>query len=163
MFRLALVVMFVLALVHPSAGLEWRQFGDPDLGFRVSLPVDLFTDRTVKGSSLHFSDSTGDVVLDLYGAKNAERLPPTTVADQLALSDRIDEVTYRRHGRSWFVLSGYYAREGYEPHDLVFYTKFMFSSDRARFTAFEISYPAAMKDELDHVVERIEDTFRPLF
>lgn len=163
MFRLVALILCFLAMMSPAAAFEWRRIGNADLGFRVALPVDLFTERTVAATSVHLSDSTGDVVLDLYSAENTERLPPAALADELSLSERVDDVTYRRNGKNWFALSGYCAREGYESRDLVFYTKLMFSRDRSRFAAFEISYPADMKDELDRVVERIEETFRPLF
>ena len=163
MLRIAAFITLLFALVQPAGAFEWRRFSDRELGFSLALPIDLFVQRSVEGSSMHLSDATGDVVLDVYSAENTERLRPSALADELTSSDRIDEVTYRRVGRRWFVLSGYYAREGYEAQDLIFYTKFMFSSDRSQFAAFEISYPVELKRELEPVVEKIEDTFRPRF
>jgi len=79
---------------------------------------------------------------------------------EVSRADRIREVTYRAQGRGWFVLSGYYQRDGEERQDLIFYAKFMFSSDRSVFSGFEISYPAANKRRLDRVVTRLEKSFR---
>ena len=81
-------------------------------------------------------------------------------ADMLSHADRVAEVTYRTGGRSWFVLSGYYQRLGFEEEELIFYAKFMFSPDLERFAAFEISYPADEKQRFDAVVERLEESFR---
>src|SRR5690606_5326981 len=91
---------------------------------------------------LRLYERGGDAMIEVYGGENADGLSAAGFADMLAGADRIAEVTYRAGGRSWFVLSGYYERLGFEDEELIFYAKFMFSPSRERFAAFEISYPA---------------------
>ena len=76
-------------------------------------------------------------------------------------SDRIEEVTYRAGGRSWFVLSGYYTDNDGFDEPMIFYAKLMFSPDRSQVAAFEISFPKSEKPRFAPLVEHIENSFTP--
>ncbi len=112
---------------------------------------------------LSLSEVVGLGQIDVYGAENAEGLTPREFADVLEQAERVKEVTYRTGGRNWFVLSGYYRREGDEAEELIFYAKFMFSPDRSRLAAFEISYPLSEKQRFDAIVDRLERSLRAPF
>lgn len=158
-------MLFALAAALPTMAQApgWQPYEDPDHGYRIELPLAEFEaigDDDGPDVLRLYERGGGDAMIEVYGGENPDGLNTTEFADMLAGADRIAEVTYRAGGRSWFVLSGYYQRLGFEEQELIFYAKFMFSSDLERFAAFEISYPAADKQRFDPVVERLEATFR---
>jgi hypothetical protein len=163
--RLA-ALLFALAASLPAVAQApaWQPYEDPELGFRIELPLADFEaigdDDDGPDVLRLYERHGGDAMIEVYGGQNPEGLSAAEFADMLAGADRIAEVTYRTGGRSWFVLSGYYQRLGFEEQELIFYAKFMFSPDLQRFAAFEISYPAADKERFDPVVERLEASFR---
>ena len=61
--------------------------------------------------------------------EDPKRLAPSVFADQLAKADRIADVTYRKTGKTWFVISGHYRRDENESGSLIYYAKFMFTPD----------------------------------
>jgi len=160
MRRYTWVVLGALMLVTPVSGQEWRSYQDPTLGFSIALPPG-FRSALRENDPAEVRLVDGEAELTVFGGSNAEGWSAEAFADFVGQADRIEEVTYRRVGGSWFVLSGFYRREGSERDDLIFYTKFMLSSDRSRFAGFEISYPAADKRAMDDVVERLEGSFTP--
>ena len=142
----------------------WSLRVDRTTGYRVEVPLALLQPveagpddpRSVQS----FASADGSALLETYAGANLDNMSLDGFMDFLASADRIAEVTYSRNGRSWFVLSGYYRRAGYEDESLIFYAKFMFTPGLERFSAFEISYPAAQRNLYDPVVERIEDSLR---
>lgn len=166
MIRALAALAFVLAACLPSAAQDfprWEHYVDPELGFEIDLPLGWFEPviDPERPSVLQLVERNGGAaLLEVYGGENVETLSAAEFADFLSEADRIAEVTYRTGGRTWFVLSGYYRREGFEAQRLIFYAKFMFSADLSHFAAFEISYPREDKWRFDPVVERIEDSFR---
>lgn len=163
-FRFAAILVALAASLPADAQAPgWRSYEDPALGYRIELPLAEFEaigDDADGPDVLRLYERGGDAMIEVYGGQNPEGLSAAEFADMLAGADRIAEVTYRTGGRSWFVLSGYYQRLGFEEQELIFYAKFMFSPDLDRFAAFEISYPAADKQRFDAVVERLEASFR---
>lgn len=168
MSRLAaclVALLFALLSSLPTAAQApgWQLYEDPELGYRIDLPLAMFEAIAADDDGpgvLRLYERGGDAMLEVYGGRNPDGLSAGQFADMLAGADRIAEVTYRAGGRSWFVLSGYYARLGFEEQELIFYAKFMFSPDLSRFAAFEISYPADEKRRFDEFVERLEASFR---
>lgn len=158
----SLVLVLATSLPVGAHAPGWEPYEDPELGFRIDLPVAQFEPVAEDEGPevLRLYERAGDAIIEVYGGENVEGLSAAEFADMLAGADRIAEVTYRTGGRTWFVLSGYYERLGFEEQELIFYAKFMFSSDLERFAAFEISYPAAEKERFDAVVERLEASFR---
>jgi hypothetical protein len=148
------------AAAHPVA--DWQFYEDPALGHRIELPYGRFVPAPVDpGETVQrLVEVDGDALLEVYGGENLEGLGIDAFADMLASADRIAEITYRTGGRTWFVLSGFYRRDGFDDQQLIFYAKFMFTRDLSRFAAFEISYPAAQRESYEALVERLEDSFR---
>ena len=161
--RLA-ALLFVLSASLPAIAQSpgWQHYVDPELGFRIELPLGQFEPVADDAGPevLRLFERGGDAMIEVYGGENVDGLSAAGFADMLSRADRIAEVTYRTGGRSWFVLSGYYQRLGFEEQELIFYAKFMFSPGLKRFAAFEISYPAGEKRRFDEVVERLEASFR---
>lgn len=159
-----IALLFALTASLPVAAQApgWQTYEDPELGFRIELPLAQFEPIGADEGPevLRLFERGGDAMIEVYGGQNPEGLSAAEFADMLAGADRIAEVTYRTGGRTWFVLSGYYQRLGFEEQELIFYAKFMFSPDLERFAAFEISYPATDKQRFDAVVERLEASFR---
>ncbi len=144
--------------VATRAGERWRRYVDDRYGFAIDLPGSLFDpiERTDRGISLR-APRYG-AMIEVYAAENPEGFSPREFVAAIEEADRVRQVTYRAGGKSWFVLSGFYsAREGGDA--VIFYTKFMFSPDRSRLAAFEISFPARQKPRFAPIVEHIEDSF----
>lgn len=140
----------------------WQPYEDPQLGFSIDLPLAQFEPIADEAGPevMRLYERGGDAMIEVYGGENVDGLSAAGFADMLSRADRIAEVTYQTGGRSWFVLSGYYQRLGFEEQELIFYAKFMFSPGLERFAAFEISYPADDKKRFDALVERLEASFR---
>jgi len=156
----ATAMMLVLAVGLWSsttpAQTEWRSYHNARFGYSVELPTAGFTvTETDKGLTLLEEGGRGQI--DIYGARNAERLGPAQYQQVLAGADRIDEITYSRRGQSWLVVSGYYKRDEQRGDNLIFYAKFMFSGDRTTIAGFEASYPVDSRETFDPIVERMED------
>lgn len=139
-----------------SEDFGWRRYSDEMYYFEIELPLGLFELTNESSRGLHFREMSGLSEIQVYGADNPQGLPPRAFVTALEDVERIDEVTYRAEGQSWFVLSGYYADDEGLGEPIIFYTKFMFSSDRTRVSAFEMSYPASEKRRFDGIVTRIE-------
>ncbi len=71
---------------------------------------------------------------------------------------KVKDITYRAGGATWFVVSGHYKSTGNDP-PLIYYAKFMFSSDLDRVAGFEITYSVWEKSRMDSVVDHIEAEF----
>lgn len=156
----ALVLAATLALLPVPAG-AWETYRNPAYGFEISLPGAPFAvEERPDGQGVTLIDIAGRGQIDVYGAANTESLSPRDFEAALTQAERIREVTYARRGNSWFVLSGYYFREGDDSDDLIFYAKFMFSPDRSRLAGFEASYPQADRARWDPIIEAMEDSFR---
>ena len=154
---MAMMLVIAAGLASPALGqADWWTYANARYGYTAELPATGFTvTETDKGLTLLEEDGRGQI--DLYGASNAELLGPAQYERVLAGAERIREITYRRRGQSWLVVSGYYQPDEQRGDDLIFYAKFMFSPDRANIAAFEASYPAESRRKFDAIVERLED------
>lgn len=154
------LVLAALALL-PLPAAAWEPYENPIYGYEISLPGAPFAvEERADGEGVTLIDNAGRGQIDVYGAQNAERLSPRAFEAVLREAERIREVTYAARGASWFVVSGYYHREGDDSDDLIFYAKFMFSPDRTRLAGFEASFPAADKPRWAPIIEAMEDSFR---
>jgi hypothetical protein len=154
------LVLAVLALLPLPAG-AWETYRNPTYGYAIALPGAPFAvEERPDKQGVTLIDIAGRGQIDVYGAENAEGLSPRAFEAVLAEAERIREVTYAWRGKSWFVLSGYYHREGDDSDDLIFYAKFMFSPDRSRLAGFEASYPEGDRARWDPIIEAMEDSFR---
>jgi hypothetical protein len=64
-------------------------------------------------------------------------------------------ITYRAHGRDWFVISGTAGTDG------VFYKRHLLSHGGEMTEGFVMSYPLRLKQKYDPVVARMAKSFRP--
>lgn len=149
------VVVQPIVVENPDLG-GWQRYVDASYDFTIDLPVGLFEQGDPAARGVHLRESRGLAEMEIYGADNPRRLTPRAFVNALEGAEPVDEVTYRAEGRSWFVLSGYYADDDGVGEPLIFYTKFMFSADLTRVSAFELSYPQSEKRRFDPIVERIE-------
>lgn len=159
--RLLPALAIVALALLPLPVSAWETYRNPAYGYEISLPGSPFAvEERPEGEGVTLIDIAGRGQIDVYGATNAENLSPREFEAVLAGAERIRDVTYSVRGESWFVLSGYYHREGDESDDLIFYAKFMFSPDRSRFAGFEASYPEGDRARWEPIIEVMEDSFR---
>jgi len=64
-------------------------------------------------------------------------------------------ITYRAHGRDWFVISGTAGADG------VFYERYLLSHGGEMTEGFVMSYPSSLQQKYDPVVARMAKSFRP--
>ncbi len=138
---------------------DWTHYINTSYGYEVDLPLGLFQPGEGRGDNLVFYEREGAAELEIYGAENPRRLSPREFLSAVEQSGRIAEVTYRSVGTNWFVISGYYRRDSTPDEKMIFYAKFMFSYDRSRLSAFEITYSSDQRQIFDPIVERVEDSF----
>jgi hypothetical protein len=151
----------LLSASLPAVGQsDWSRHVNDEPGFSIEVPLGMFEVIESTPSITRFRDPETDALLEVYGGTNRDGLSLPAFIDFLSEAERIAEITYRAGGQTWFVISGYYRREGFEDGSLIFYAKFMFSADLERFSAFEISYPAIHKERMDPVVERLESSLQ---
>jgi hypothetical protein len=153
---LTFLLMLPMAVAAPE--ISWQTYENPAYGYSVDLPLGLFTGSSNGDRGVTLLENEGRGQIDVYGALNVQDMSPREFERELSKADRIREVTYSRRGASWFVISGYYRREGDESDDLIFYAKFMFSADGRVLAAFEASYPRSDKRRFDPIIERMEDS-----
>lgn len=154
----ALFVLLLSLIVATAQGQEtWTTYRNSACGYAVEHPAAGF-EVTVTDTGLALTEEGAAGQIDIYCATNAERRSPTGFEQVLAGAERIREITYSRSGRSWLAVSGYYQGDQKRGDDLIFYAKFMFSSDLSQVAAFEASYPATDRQRFDAIVERMEDS-----
>lgn len=160
--RRSLIVLLasVLSALAPASAqqIQWQEYENTAYGYSIDLPLGPFEGSSNGQAGVTLLETGGRGQIDVYGAVNTQKLSPTEFEETLSGAARIREISYARRGASWFVISGYYRREGDQSDDLIFYAKFMFSPDRERLSAFEASYPAADKRRYDPIIERMEDS-----
>jgi hypothetical protein len=152
-----LVATMLALAAAPAMGAEWQRYDNQRFGFAIALPAEGFNVLPQSTPDrLELADTSGETLLSVYGGPNPVAGGLDAFADYLIDSGAVGELTYRRAGRTWLVLSGYL--DGPTAEKLIFYAKFMFSPDHSTLSAFEITYPRSAKARLDPVVERLEDT-----
>lgn len=144
-----------LLIASSAVADEWQLYTNAASGFTIDLPLSRFDVEQETSGRLTLHEVNGDVQLDVFGVTNPQQLTVAQFEAMMEAADPSRRITYRAGGRSWFVLSGY-LKDLSEP--TVFYAKFMLNRAGTALSAFEISYPATRKAELDPVVERIEDS-----
>jgi len=138
---------------------EWRHFSDPQGRFVVDLPITSFAASQTATGHLTLTEIGGDAVIDIYTGANQKHLSPSAFAAELSNDGEIKDITYRAGGATWFVFSGHFRGRGDEL-PLIYYAKYLFSSDLERVAGFEISYSPSEKLRMDPVVGRLQKTFK---
>jgi len=150
-----------VVLTGRSGAAEWSVTHDPGGRYSIELPTSSFQqDASGHAGHLTLEEVGGDAIIDVYGGQNAKQLAPAEFIASLSRAPRIADITYSARGKSWFVISGHYVREGSDAAGLIYYAKFVFSADLKRFAAFEMSYSPAEKRRMDPIVTHLEKTLR---
>jgi hypothetical protein len=134
----------------------WSLHRDPEFGFSIRYPSDLFEPLESDTPSFHYFMSRDRKAKLFIGAwNNRDRQTPASVRQWLLENGQGgDDVVYDPHGRSWFVLSGYHQEK-------IYYEKVMFTCAGRVVSLFGINYPIAERKIYDAIVERMEDAFTP--
>jgi hypothetical protein len=116
------------------------------------FPSQVFTvgKKSDAGDATVFVSKDGEARL-LVGALKTQRLKPPKIMRSTSPANY--NVTYRRGGDSWYVLSG-------EGKGKTFYEKVMFSCGGKLINSFAMLYPTEQSKTFDPIIERIEDSFR---
>ena len=157
--RAALGLPIIMMLSVPSGeglraqGLGWQTYQDATLGFQIEYPAAIFVNTTYdETGGVTLSTADGRARLQITGGPNALNLTPSEAADELARSPDVREVTYRRIGNSWIVLSGYLReRPGGNEGD-IFYARIEFSPDRRAISGFRMEYPPSYRYLIDSLI-----------
>jgi hypothetical protein len=105
-FILGLIAVFV-ALSMPIAWAANRTYVNPRFGTTLTYPDAIFTQiapDAISGDGRTWTAVDG-ATLTVWGQNNVLDFTPTSIADFIAQD--IDEVTYRKVGSKWMVVSGF--------------------------------------------------------
>ena len=136
---------------------SWRTYTNERYGFSLVIPSHVLAveKKSDAGDGLVFASKDGETRLLVGALKNADARTTSSYQDYIAQQSYADyNITYRRGGDSWFVLSG-------EGNGKTFYEKVMFSCSGGLISSFAIIYPTEQRKAFNPIVERIEDSFRP--
>jgi hypothetical protein len=156
--HIAMALVIGTCLQVPSAAAQdWTDYRNQRFGFHLQYPASLFAvERTSEaGDGQVFAAREGDARLLVGALINDTGYSPASYQQYIARQSYGDyQITYRRSGSSWFVLSG-------EGKGRTFYEKVMFSCTGRLINSFAMIYPSDQRAVFDPVIERIENTFRP--
>lgn len=122
-------------------------------GTVISYPGDLFSPLPPPGNGdgRTFETADGAARFYVFAQFNALGQGQKEMLEQDKAADWRDDVTYERSGAGWYVISGHSG-------DDIFYRKVIVEpSDLVRI--FEITYPSAMRAQMDAAVTRMSRSF----
>lgn len=159
--RVLLAPLFTCGMIVQLAAepVDWGRYRHPVFGYEIDIPYSIFPPVGDDRDRLVFERPDGQSRLTVYSEDNLDRLALQQIAEDLETSPFITEVTYRKAGASWVVLSGHFTPTG--AAEQIFYFKLMMSADRQRYAVFAINYPRSEKARFNTIVERLEASFRP--
>ena len=157
-FSLALLLLFggALAQAQPSAS-GWETYRNARYALTLRYPDRLFRleRSTEDGDGDLYVARSGTAKLLVGALRNTDSTTPAAYRRMIeARSYGGFDVTYRKGGQGWFVISG--VGQGQ-----IFYEKVMFTCGGALINSFALVYDVAERNVFDRVVEGIEPTFRP--
>jgi hypothetical protein len=140
--RLSVLTLAIVAAAPATA--DSLTYRNSRFGTTITFPAELFEQRMeppANGDGMTWMSANGGS-LAVYGANNALALDPDGLANQVAASGV--EITYRRVGSNWVVLSGY--EDG-----LIFYQRFEFGADEV-IHGMLLRYPEAQRGVYDALI-----------
>lgn len=161
--RLVTATLLLSALCLPAQAIElrhgsdWRLYRNDRYGVTLWVPERYFRPerRSPGGDADLFVSHTGSARLLVGALRNSDR---HTVASYQREVERRSysgfQITYRKTGRDWFVVSG-------RGQGKIFYEKVIFSCLGRIINSFALVYEARASHVYDRVVEGIEPTLRP--
>jgi hypothetical protein len=105
--RLALFILVLLIAAATASLAADKTYVNPRFGTTITYPDAIFTKvepDSVNGSGRKWS-APDDASLAIWGQNNTLDFTPESIADFIA--KEIDEVTYRKVGSRWMVVSGF--------------------------------------------------------
>ncbi|WP_181702556.1 hypothetical protein [Chthonobacter albigriseus] len=151
--RRIILALALISVALPASAAEWRTYVNDRFGTRIDIPEDVFQPReqSDNGDGQSFVSADGRASIRVFAGHNADGLG----IDEL-YSTALDDVdgtriTYRKKGRSWFVLSGFKGDE-------VYYVKLLMAPDGSVAHTLEIIYPAADKPIYDPLTARVANS-----
>ena len=150
-YRLATMLPAIslsLALAAPAVAKPFI-YTNARFGTSVTFPRDIFVDRLpppANSDGMTFT-AADRASLAVYGSYNALEQTPAQLAD---FSSEGMNVTYRKVGKDWVVLSGHDGNS-------IFYQRLEFGRSGV-IHAFLLKYPATAKAKYDPLIGRIADS-----
>ncbi|SJZ52178.1 hypothetical protein [Consotaella salsifontis] len=146
---LALLVLGVAATAL-AARADDLTYHNSRYGTSATFPVEAFPNRMpspTNGDGMAWTSNDG-AELYIYARANTGGETPASIVAKRADDD---EVTYRRTGKTWAVVSGY-------RKDKIFYERYILRGDLIHSVA--IRYPRALRDTYDDLVGPVTMTLR---
>ena len=134
---LALSLFWAGAVAAQDQAGSWRKYTNERFGFSLLLPSRVFAveKQSDAGDGVVFVSKDGEARLLVGALQNADAQTPSRYQDYLAKQSYADyDITYRRGGDSWFVLSG-------EGNGKTFDEKVMFSCSGRLINSFVHAIP----------------------
>jgi hypothetical protein len=157
-----LLIAALLSLASISvlnAQIGWRGYENPDVGYRLRYPAELFDEPKVDAAhnGLALTGSDGQARLFVFGGANELGSTSHELARDLSVMDDLHHVTYSRVISKWLVLSGYLADAQGGQGD-IFYERVAISDDRRRLAGFRLEYPPTQRARFDHLIGQMGDS-----
>lgn len=142
----------LLALQCAQAhALDWKRYDNPRFGTVILVPSGFVAEApSVNGDGASFVSADGRARIAVY----ASRAPSVVTVDFVAYREWLAAevgiaISYRAHGRGWFVISG---RKG---KDITYIKVVSGCTDSSVAHHVRISYPADEKQKYDAIVSRV--------
>ncbi len=127
-----------------------KTYVNPRFGTTVSFPDDVFTKAEPapeNGDGITLLSEDG-ASLRIWGQNNAQDDTPNSLADVVATG--LKEVTYRKVGAKWMVISGF------DGTDIIYHRAEF--GNQGVIHSFELRYPASMSKHYNRLAEAIADS-----
>ncbi len=137
----------------PKIG-HWIAYTNDRYGTSIEYPTDAFAMQPPpeNDDGRSFLARSGRTRFIVFASPNVfDKTIEELRDDDIAAADD-DNVTYKRMGPDWYVLSGYRLND-------VFYRRTLLSDDGSLVNTFEITYPKTQKSVFDPVVARMARSF----
>ena|SRR5918995_1103592 len=135
--------------IFAQQSLRWERYHDEAFEFGLSLPRELLAKQEeAPGQGLTLSSPDGKVVVNVFGAENAEHRPLADIVAEYRSSLPDTRITYEWFGGSSAVLSGFQNGD-------ILYVRIAMSPDRSRVAVLNMLYARDLKKSLDPIVTRL--------
>jgi hypothetical protein len=160
--RRIVLAMTASAFMAPSAQAaegKWTRYVNDRFGTFITYPAALFTPQPPpeNDDGRTFLSDDGARLL-VFGRYNALDETLNEIEAALGGPDYAD-ITFRAHGRHWFVVSGYRSADGQAQ---IYYEKYSLAFDAQVVHAMVLSYPVAARKRYDAIVAKLAKSFGPL-
>lgn len=149
-FFICLFFIFFLSDLLPVSSQDYTTYCNPRYGFCVDYPTSFSMAQTPdNGDGIHLSDKKG-CILTVSGINNVSA--DTLESEMLQQSESFAQITYRKKGTNWFVLSGFKGSD-------ILYLKTFIGTESINH--LYMRYPSSSKTVYDPIVGKISFSFRP--